>query len=78
MFGIFQIFYCSAMLCGALVTLFGIGFFSNTIYFIMLTALGGSSFLYCLFFMKEIKEIATEELTNLEGASDDARLERSQ
>jgi len=57
LFGIFQIFYCMAMLCGALVTLFGIGFFSVTIYFLILTGLGVASFLYCLFFVSEVDSI---------------------
>lgn len=55
-----------AMLCGALVTLFGIGFFSNTIYFIILAALGVASFFYCLVFVGDIETIGKDRIRYLQ------------
>lgn len=50
-----------AMLCGALVTFLGEGYFDDTIYLCFLVGFGLSSFLFGLLFLTDITVISQNE-----------------
>jgi hypothetical protein len=55
-----------AMMCGALVTLLGEGFFNDAVYLTFLVVLGASSFLFGLIFLTEILEVCLKQHQNLQ------------
>ena len=60
-FSIANMLNFSSNFFGALVTTFGIGLFSNEIYFIILIALGLVSFLFCHFLVEDIPKLEEKE-----------------
>lgn len=56
MFGIFSTVYCLSNVSAGLITTFALGFFNELTYFSIISLLGAISILFCLFFVKNIKE----------------------
>jgi hypothetical protein len=63
LFGIFSTIYCLSNISAGLITTFGLGFFSPTIYFMLITAIGILAIIYCIFFVDDIQN--NSELNNL-------------
>ena len=55
-YGIFSAIYCAQSILGALITTFGLGLFSENIYFAIIGTIGLSSSLFCFLFVKDIQD----------------------
>ena len=56
MYGIFSSIYCLSNVSAGLITTFALGFFDSQTYFLIITALGVLSILFCIFFVKNLSE----------------------
>ena len=56
MYGVFSSIYCFSNVTAGFITTFGLGFFDPQAYFYLITALGFLAALFCIFFVRNIKE----------------------
>jgi hypothetical protein len=54
----------SNILLGSLVTTFGLGLFSDTVYFIILTVFGGLAILFSIFFIQNVQAKPQKEINS--------------
>ncbi len=62
MFGLFSSIYCLSNVTAGLITTFGLGFFNELVYFIVITCLGIVSIIFCFFFVKHVEERRQESI----------------
>ena len=54
-FGIFNGIFCAQSITGAFITTFGLGYFENSIYFLIVTIIAIFSAIFCQFFIDDLQ-----------------------
>ena len=55
-FGIFNGIYCVQSITGAFITTFGLGYFENNVYFVLVTMIAILSAVFCQFFIADLQQ----------------------
>lgn len=59
-FGLFNGIYCIQSITGAFITTFGLGYFDNSTYFLLVTIIALFSSVFCQFFIKDLQKYPEE------------------